>query len=163
MLVEDTNLPFKQFHILEDRFHTPFNISYLHLRNAHFLWFCAFLWPLHIFVISIISYIRSSSLKFWALDWSLNQFISASSYVPAAQHYYLHQLWGSLKHINPGASNMETDSDLTLYSFHPCALVISSKNSETRSNMSYLLIKLIVFVDRTCDYKVCAFNLPPFT
>ena len=31
-------------------------------------------------------------------------------------------------------------SDLTLYSIHPCASVISLKNSETRSNLSYLLI-----------------------
>ena len=53
-------------------------------------------------------------------------------------------------------------SDPTLYSIHPHASVISLKNSETRSNLSYLLIKLIVFADGTYDHGVCAFILPPF-
>ena len=59
-----------------------------------------------------------------------------------------HQIWKS--------------SDPTSYSIHPHASVISLENSETRSNLFYLLIKLIVFVDGTYDHGVCAFILPPF-
>ena len=117
--------------------------------------FCAFLQLLRVFTISIISYIGSLSQTFSASDQSPNQFISMSSCVPAAQHYCSHQLRGSLKHINPGASNMETASDLSSYSFHPHVSVILSKNSKTQSNMFYLLIKLIVFVDGTCNCRVC--------
>ena len=88
---------------------------------ACFCDFCVF------FMISIISYIGSLSWTFRASDRSPNQFISTSSCVPAAQRYCLHQLQGSLKHINPGTSNMATASDLTLYSFCPCVSVILSK------------------------------------
>ena len=146
---------------LGDHFHTLLSISYLCLRNAHFPCFCVFLRLLCVFMISIISYIRSSSRTFTTSDQSPNQFISASSCVPAVQHYCSHQLQGSPKHINPGTSNMETDSNPTSYSFHPRALVISSKNNETRSNMFYL-IKLIVFADGTCDYRVCTFSFTSF-
>ena len=59
-----------------------------------------------------------------------------------------HQIWKS--------------SDPTSYSIHPRASVISLENSETRSNLFYLLIKLIVFADGTYDHGVCAFILPPF-
>ena len=60
----------------------------------------------------------------------------------------VHQIWKS--------------SDPTSYSIRPCVLVISLENSETRSNLFYLLIKLIVFADGTYDHGVCAFILPPF-
>ena len=60
----------------------------------------------------------------------------------------VHQIWKS--------------SDPTSYSIRPRASVISLENSETKSNLFYLLINLIVFVDRTYDHGVCAFILPPF-
>ena len=60
----------------------------------------------------------------------------------------VHQIWKS--------------SDPTSYSIRPHASVISLENSETRSNLFYLLIKLIVFVDGIYDHGVCAFILPPF-
>ena len=69
---------------------------------------CALSALLHIFTISIISYIRSSSQICRTSDQSPNWLISTSSCVPAAEHYCHHPVHGSPKNINPGTSNMET-------------------------------------------------------
>ena len=59
----------------------------LAFKNCTLLWLCAFLRLLHIFTISIRSYIRSLSRTSQASDQSCNRFISISSCVPAAECY----------------------------------------------------------------------------
>ena len=127
MLVEDPDLPFEQFYILG---HTLWHQLLVFKKYALFTFLHVFVTFVCFFMISIISYIGSLSWTFRASDRSPNQFISTSSCVPAAQRYCLHQLQGSLKHINPGTSNMATASDLTLYSSRPHVSVILSKTAK---------------------------------
>ena len=160
-LVEGTKLPIKRLCITRIRICTFLDIHYLRSRVAHFYDFapfcdfCVFLrfrsdrtseaCPRH--YEHRISHIINS-YQYCHVFLLRNAIVSVNSAEVQRTSTQAHQIWKS--------------SDPTSYSIRPRASVILLENSETRSNLFYLLIKLIVFADRTYDHGVCAFILPPF-
>ena len=161
MLVEGTKLPIKRLCITRIRIYTFLDIHYLHSRIAHFCNFAPFCDFCTILQFQSdctseacpghhehrINYMVDS-YQYRHVFLLRNAIVSVNSAEVWRTSTQAHQIWKS--------------SDPTSYSIHPHASVIWLENSETRSNLFYLLIKLIVFVDKTYDHGVCAFILPPF-
>ena len=144
MLVEDTKLPIEWLRITRIRIYTFLDIHYLRSRIAHFCDFvpfcdfCAFLrfrsdctseaYPEH--YKHQINHIIDS-YQYHHVFLPRNAIVSINPAEVRRTSTQAHQIWKS--------------SDPTSYSIRPHASVISLENSETRSNLFYLLIKLIVF------------------
>ena len=160
-LVNSAHLLVERLHLTEARSYQPSSVHYLHSRFAHFCDvapfcdLCAFLrfrsnhtseaCPGH--YEHRISRIIDS-YQYRQVFLLRNAIVSINSAEVRRTSAQAHQIWKS--------------SDPNSYSIRPRASVISLENSETRSNLFYLPIKLIVFVDRTYNHGVCAFILPPF-